>query len=95
MSLKLRGGRPRHPPVPGVEGADIVKQYKVILERPMIWKKITSGSPNVGNSGRWLQIPIPSHISQTEYQNACRIDKLLLLQVVNEERVNKKRSRRR
>ena len=29
MSLKLRGGRPRSRPVPGVEGADIVKQYKV------------------------------------------------------------------
>ena len=89
------GGRPRPPPVPGVEGADIVKQYKVTSEKPMIWKKITSGSPIVGNYGRWLQIPIPSHISQTEYKNACRIDKLLLLQVVNEERVNKKRSRRR
>ena len=37
MSLKLRGGRPRPRPVPGVEGADIVKQYKVTLEKRMIW----------------------------------------------------------
>ena len=40
-------------------------------------------------------IPISSHVNQTEYQNACRRVKLLLLQVVNEERVNNKPSWRR
>ena len=56
---------------------------------------ITSGSPIVGNYGALIPIAISSHVSQTEYQNACRRVKLLLLQVVKEERVNNKPSWRR
>ena len=55
---------------------------------------ITSGSP-IGKLWALTPIPISSHVSQTEYQNACRRVKLLLLQVVKEERVNNKPSWRR